>query len=95
MFHSDACRARYNRQQRKADGFRPVLSANRPVLTERQVEIRLSILVVFEVKWGGDLDQSLINRPIRAKMSRFLAAWLSEQHPDCKILAVKVEKVEA
>lgn len=94
MFCSEACRSRYNRQQAKAYAGRTVLNANRTVLTERQVEIRLSILVVVEVKWGSDFDQSLINKPIRAKMSQFLAAWLAGQHSDCGILAVKVEKAD-
>jgi len=93
MFTSDACRMRYKRQHNKSEQNCSVLFANRSVLTFRQVEVRLSVNVVFEVQWGGDLDETLINRPIRAKIGPFLTAFLSQHHPDARILAVKVEKV--
>jgi hypothetical protein len=56
--------------------------------------VELSIKVIFAVSWSNDFDQSLINRPIRARMGHFLTAFLAGQHKDCEVLAVKVERIE-
>jgi hypothetical protein len=92
MFHSDACRMRFNREHKKSEQNRSGMFANRSVLTEREVTIELSVLVVLSVIGAKDLDEMWLNKPIQAKMGRFLAVWLADQYPEAKILAVKVEK---
>lgn len=92
MFYSDACRMRFNREHKKSEQNRSGMFANRSVLTARQVTIELSFLVVLSVIGDKNLDGMWLNKPIQAKMSRFLAIWLADQYPEVKILTVQVEK---
>lgn len=83
---------RFNREHKKSEQNSSGMFANRSVLTERQVTIELSMVVVLSVVGAEYLDQVWLNKPIQAKMGRFLAVWLANQYPDVKILAVQVEK---
>lgn len=90
-FASDACRMRYTRQQ-KSEREQTDLFANRSVLPERQVKVRLRVVVIFSTQGGEDMDGRFISRRIRSKMAEYLAAWLAGQHPGDRILAVRIDK---
>lgn len=90
-FASNACRMRYNRKT-KANASRSLLFANRSLFEPKQIKIELSVIIVFGVEKKGIWDKMLLNKPTRAKMRQFIAAFLADRYQDCQVLAVQVEK---
>lgn len=92
-FASDACRMRYNRSNKKANANRAGSFAFRSSF-DRQVTMRVCFTVVFGVYWqAGDFDLSLINKPKRLRLADDLRYWMGENHPDAKIIGLRVDSV--